>query len=156
MRLRTLSERNVMKTRDEMISSILAYGIKMKTILEEAKIKFSYVQMPEEKGHIPTHCLEEGLAWLIRLHDNQFAACLETKKLVPEDQWEMYRMLDMSGSREMLDLNKNFRDLRKVVISKERPAVFRRKKFNAPKAKRQGASQQKDVQAGNESPARPA
>jgi len=131
------------ENRDSLVSSILAFTVKMKTILEEAKIKMSYVALPEETGNIPMAYLKEGLAWLKSIHDNEFQACLETKALIPDEQWAIYQFMDMEGSREMIDLKKNFRDLRKKIINKERPAVFRRKKFNA---KQERQTQQRDAQ----------
>lgn len=128
---------NEMQSRGNMISSIFAYGVKMKPILEEAKIKLDYVLPPEDTSKVPTVYLEEGLKWIKDIHDNEYQECLKTKALIPEDQWELYKFMDMEGSREMIDLKKNFRDLRKRIISKERPAVFRKKRFNA-KSQRSG------------------
>lgn len=128
---------NEMQSRASMVSSIFAFGMKMKNILAEAKIKFEYVLLPDDISNIPTVYLEEGLKWIKAIHDNEYQACLKTKALIPEDQWELYKFMDMEGSREMIDLKKSFRDLRKRIISKERPIVFRKKRFNA-KSQRSG------------------
>ena len=135
-----------MKSREEMVSSILAFGIKMRFILAEANIKQSYVSLPEKKDTIPTTLLEEGLAWITELHDKEFILCLETKALIPEEQWIQYRFLDMEGAPEVIELKQRFRALRKKVINKERPAVFRRKVFRAKQRQRQSSQ---DVKKGN-------
>ena len=122
-----------MQSREEMISSILAFGIKMRYILAEANIKQNYLEIPEKKEVIPTLYLEEGLTWIQKVHDIEFAACLATKDLVPESQWLQYRFLDMEGAAEVIQLKQNFRALRKKIINKNRPAVFRRKVFHGSK-----------------------
>lgn len=123
---------------EEIVAKIEKLACEMMPILTEAKIKESYLELPEEPASVPMAYLKEGLRWLMALHANEYQACLQTKALIPSDQWEMYRMLDMQGSREMIDLSKNFRDLRKKIISKDRPSLFRKKKFT--NGKRQGSA----------------
>ena len=119
-----------------MVSSILAFTYKMASILKEAKIKLSYVSLPEKTENIPHIYLEDGLSWVTKVHDEEFAACMKTKTLVSEEQWQQYKFLDMDGAAEVIELKQRFRALRKRIINKERPAVFRRKIFNAPRSKK--------------------
>lgn len=143
-----------MQTREQLISSILAYGMKMEAIFLEANIKLSYVRLPEDRDKVPTVLIEEALDWLKNIHDKEYQDCLKTKALIPADQWEFYKFLGMDGAREVEDLKKNFRDLRKKVISKERPAAFRKKRFNAPRKKAdvQGTDQGEAQVSGGQAP----
>lgn len=107
----------------------------MRYILAEANIKQDYVTLPEKKDTIPTLYLEEGILWIKTVYANEYTTCVETKALVPEEQWVQYRFLDMDGAAEVIQLKQNFRALRKKIISKNRPAVFRRKVFSGRKKK---------------------
>ena len=105
----------------------------MKAILEEAKIKITHIQIPDETGSIPEAILEEGHSWLEAIYQHQFARCQETKRLLPEDQWNHYRQMDMEDTIEMTELRQRLRDLRGAIINKDRPVLFRRKTFNGKK-----------------------
>ena len=119
-----------MQARNQLIGSIIAYGAQMRFMLAEANIKQSFVELPPIRDKVPTVLLEEGLEWIKSLHDVEYAACLETKALVSDEQWEQYRFLDMDGAAEVIRLKKDLRALRKKIISKTRPTVFRNRGFN--------------------------
>jgi hypothetical protein len=126
-----------MQSKESLVSGLHGYAIKMRSIIIEANIKPSYVQIPDNTDNVSIVELEEGLEWLKGVHDNQWTLCCETKLLLPEDQWDHYKAMDMDGTIEMRELKKRLRDLRKVIISKDRPRIFRKKSNGKAQRQRQ-------------------
>jgi hypothetical protein len=115
----------------------------MKPIIVEANIKPSQIEIPVETDNISTSELAEGHDWLKAVFEKQYAACKETKNLLPEEQWAHYRNMDMDGTIEMRELKERLRELRRVIINKNRPRVFRR---NGVKSKKRNQSTQDEAE----------
>ena len=120
-----------MKSRSEMVAILRTMAHKMQPILIEAKIKPSHIEIPAESDNIPLVCLEEGILWLQGIYNGAYHKVTIVKKLLPEELWQHYRLMDMEDTIEIQDLNKSLRVLRDAIINKLRPIVFRKVKFNA-------------------------
>lgn len=115
-----------MQTKEKLVSGLRSYAASMRELVTEANIRPSQIEIPIETERLSLTELEEGLDWLKGVFEKEFARCRQTKALLPEDQWNHYRQMDMTGTIEMKELKEVFRALRKVIINKNRPRIFRR------------------------------
>lgn len=115
-----------MHPRLKVIAEIETVTKAMGPLVIEAGIKVEYITLPTEQDNIPNEMLRIGWEWLQPIYLGPWAACKEIKDLLAPEQWQQYALLGMDGSLEVEELRTHLRTLRKAIINKTRPRVFRK------------------------------
>jgi hypothetical protein len=120
------------KSREEMVQLISMMESEMIPILKEAKIKDNHLSLIEETAKLPREMITEGYKWLEAIYENEFAAVKTVKRLLPDILWERYRAWEgFDEHQEVKLLREKMIPFRAVIVSRNRPNLFKKGKVNA-------------------------
>jgi len=109
------------------VDEINAMASDMSEELIAIKVKSDQLILPEEAHSFPKDMIKEGHEWLTKIYQNQFAAVRTVRNLLTKDQWNRYTLWgSFSETQEMKLLKEKQIPFRKVVISRERPQIFKK------------------------------
>lgn len=113
-----------------MFDTIKAYCDEILKLVPELKIKPE--QLTIQPGEHPYEDFDEAHDWIYSIYLQEYTAVMEVKRLLPDEIWERYRKWgDYESHREMQLLSEALERLRKRLIEKNRPKLFKRKKKDA-------------------------
>jgi len=115
------------KSKDEMLKIIHAIEADIKPIFAEAKIKDNHLELPENANELPATMIRAGLKWLEEIHTKEYAAVKTVKRLLPDEIWKRYEQWEgFSDHQEVVLLKEKMVLFRKVVVSRNRPDLFKK------------------------------
>ena len=116
-------------TKDEMIDKIRVYCEAMSNHLAELKIREGHLSLPEDLTIFKAATLKDGLEWIEAIWSKEYDALVRAKRLLTPDQWKRYELWgfeNFEDHQEVIILRRAQVDLRKVLVSKDRPDLFKK------------------------------
>lgn len=96
----------------------------------ELKIRENHLELPVEGiNALRASDLREGLEWLGKICENELRALISAKRLLTPEQWKQYELFgmeDFEDHQEVIILRKAQVELRKVLVSQDRPNLFKK------------------------------
>lgn len=103
----------------------------MRTILTEAKVLETSLAVPIGSELIPMNVVRKANKWIKHIQDTEFKAVQKVKALIPEEQWEGYKLFGgFDDHREVKMLREAQMVLRKAVTTRSRPDFFKKGYIN--------------------------
>lgn len=137
-------------TKEETISEVIVITEALKGHFEELKIRADHLTIPENVVDLKSEDIKIALEWLRGICHNQHSALVKARKLLTPDQWKRYALWgdDFDEHQEVIILKKAQVELRKVLVSKDRPNLFKKGYVNgqheiSEKAVHKGKQQRK-------------
>lgn len=94
---------------------------------EGVAIKPDHLTIPENAEKLRADFLRPGFHWLYEIHDNEYDAVIQIKKLLKPEIWQRYKEWGgFDEHREMILLRERLSDLRKRLVSRDRPDFFKK------------------------------
>lgn len=108
---------------------------------EGVQIKDDHLRIPEDANILRADFIREGYNWLVEQYAGPYSQVKEVKNLLSEEIWDRYQKWGgFEEHRECVMLREALVELRKALVSRERPDFFKKtiigKKLNAATKKR--------------------
>ena len=98
-------------------------------IAEDVAIKPDYLSLPEEAAKLKMPMIRAGWKWLTAIYDDEYAEVRRLKSLLPDEIWARYKSWGgFEDHREVVLLKEALVALRKRLISREKPDIFKKSK----------------------------
>jgi len=99
----------------------------MEPLMIEANISKGHLRFPEEALKIQVPYFKKAYSWLTKIYEDEFVVVKEAKALLPQETWDRYKTWGgFEDHREAKILKKALFNLRKALIAKSRPALFKK------------------------------
>lgn len=100
--------------------------------MSKAGIKDNYLKIPPDSRLLPDRFILDGYTWLLLLEEEEYEKARKIRALLPESTWDTYYSWgDFNTVNEMVLWRKASRELRDVVVSRNRPDFFKRVRVEA-------------------------
>ena len=115
-------------TKEETVSEIVVIVDALKVHLDELKIRTGHLDLHPKLCDLEHSDLHEGLVWLRNIVHKEYAKLTSARKLLTPEQWRRYELWgdDFAEHQESVILHKAQVELRKVLVSQERPKLFKK------------------------------
>jgi hypothetical protein len=112
-----------------MLDAMHKYAGAIMTLLneEDVKIKEGHLGIPEDATILRADFIRPAYHWLLGVHDLEYNDVLDIKRLLKPEIWKRYK--DWGGfddHREMVLLQARLSELRRKLVSRERPDFFKK------------------------------
>lgn len=119
------------KSREQMVIEIEMMADTMRPEFDDLKIKDNHLSLPDEAVFFPKDLITEGHKWLDNVYKTEFAPVRTVRNLLSTDQWQRYKLWGSFGeTQEMILLKEKQVPLRKVLVARDRPNLFKKGKQN--------------------------
>lgn len=114
----------------KMLEEIFKLVTEMSPLFLEAKIQEDYLSFPEESLRFDSSIISEAYKWINKIYSKEYKNVLGIWTLLSPDMWQRYRLWeDFGDHRETTLLNEALQKLRRAVINKNRPDLFKKYKL---------------------------
>ena len=109
--------------KEEMIQLIEMMTKTMEPLMLEANITEGHLLFPAE-ATVPY--FKKAYTWLTKIYETEFVFALQAKALLPQETWDNYKAFGYTDHRETKILKKALFNLRRALIAKSRPTLFKK------------------------------
>ena len=114
-----------------MLDEIKRMVAEMQSAFKHIKTPEEHLVLPEETINLSADLIREGYKWLVIVFDNKHSRWLKVRSLLDESQWDRYFLWGgFENHREMVMLKEASLHLRREVVARTRPDLFKRSKLN--------------------------
>jgi len=98
-------------------------------LTEDADIKPTYLDLPEDPDHFKMEFVKAGYAWILQVHTAQYAEVRRIWKMQTPEMWKRYKSWGVFDEhREVVLLRKAINDLRAAIVSRSRADFYKKSK----------------------------